>query len=73
MWIARPVASQTLRLSAKNTNVKPGSAGLRRIETKERKKMYINFWYPIVRSEDLSNDQPEKVKELQAKIEELEK
>jgi phenylpropionate dioxygenase-like ring-hydroxylating dioxygenase large terminal subunit len=24
--------------------------------------MYINFWYPIVRSEDLGYDQPEKVK-----------
>ena len=22
--------------------------------------MYINFWYPIVRSEDLGYDQPEK-------------
>ena len=26
--------------------------------------MYINFWYPIVRSEDLGYDQPEKVKVL---------
>jgi len=26
--------------------------------------MYINFWYPITRSEDLSYDQPEKVKVL---------
>jgi len=26
--------------------------------------MYINFWYPIVRSEDLGPDQPEKVKVL---------
>ena len=26
--------------------------------------MYINFWYPIVRSEDLGPDQPEKVKTL---------
>ena len=26
--------------------------------------MYINFWYPIVRSEDLAPDQPEKVKVL---------
>jgi len=26
--------------------------------------MYINFWYPIVRSEDLSPDTPEKVKVL---------
>ena len=26
--------------------------------------MYINFWYPIVRSEDLGYDQPEKIKAL---------
>ncbi|MGI9309339.1 MAG: Rieske 2Fe-2S domain-containing protein [Gammaproteobacteria bacterium] len=26
--------------------------------------MYINFWYPIVRSEDLASDTPEKVKVL---------
>ncbi len=26
--------------------------------------MYINFWYPIVRSEDLGPDRPEKVKLL---------
>ncbi len=26
--------------------------------------MYINFWYPVVRSEDLGPDQPEKVKIL---------
>lgn len=26
--------------------------------------MYINFWYPIVRSEDLGYDQPEKVRAL---------
>ena len=26
--------------------------------------MYINFWYPIVRSEDLSMDEPQKVKVL---------
>lgn len=26
--------------------------------------MYINFWYPIVRSEDLGHDKPEKVKVL---------
>jgi phenylpropionate dioxygenase-like ring-hydroxylating dioxygenase large terminal subunit len=26
--------------------------------------MYINFWYPIIRSEDLGPDQPEKVKVL---------
>ena len=26
--------------------------------------MYINFWYPIIRSEDLANDKPEKVKVL---------
>jgi len=26
--------------------------------------MYINFWYPIIRSEDLSYDKPEKVKVL---------
>ncbi len=26
--------------------------------------MYINFWYPIIRSEDLSYDRPEKVKVL---------
>ena len=26
--------------------------------------MYINFWYPIVRSEDLASDKPEKVKVL---------
>ncbi len=26
--------------------------------------MYINFWYPMVRSEDLAADQPEKVKVL---------
>ncbi|MCC7257611.1 MAG: aromatic ring-hydroxylating dioxygenase subunit alpha, partial [Gammaproteobacteria bacterium] len=24
--------------------------------------MYINFWYPMVRSEDLGPDKPEKVK-----------
>lgn len=27
--------------------------------------MYINFWYPMVRSEDLSPDKPEKVKVLE--------
>ena len=26
--------------------------------------MYINFWYPIVRSEDLGYDQPEKAMEI---------
>ena len=26
--------------------------------------MYINFWYPIIRSEDLATDKPEKVKVL---------
>ena len=26
--------------------------------------MYINFWYPIVRSEDLGYDQPVKVRAL---------
>jgi phenylpropionate dioxygenase-like ring-hydroxylating dioxygenase large terminal subunit len=26
--------------------------------------MYINFWYPIIRSEDLSQDKPERVKVL---------
>ena len=26
--------------------------------------MYINFWYPIIRSEDLGYDQPEKAKVL---------
>ena len=26
--------------------------------------MYINFWYPIVRSEDLAMDEPEKVRVL---------
>ncbi len=26
--------------------------------------MYINFWYPIIRSEDLASDKPEKVKVL---------
>ncbi len=30
--------------------------------------MYINFWYPIVRSEDLSMDTPEKVKVLGANL-----
>lgn len=26
--------------------------------------MYINFWYPIIRSEDLAGDAPERVKVL---------
>ena len=26
--------------------------------------MYINFWYPIIRSEDLGHDMPEKAKVL---------
>jgi phenylpropionate dioxygenase-like ring-hydroxylating dioxygenase large terminal subunit len=26
--------------------------------------MYINFWYPVLRSEDLANDKPEKIKLL---------
>ena len=26
--------------------------------------MYINFWYPIIRSEDLGYDKPEKVQVL---------
>ena len=26
--------------------------------------MYINFWYPIIRSEDLGPDKPEKIKAL---------
>jgi phenylpropionate dioxygenase-like ring-hydroxylating dioxygenase large terminal subunit len=30
--------------------------------------MYINFWYPIVRSEDLAPDTPEKVKVLGANL-----
>ena len=30
--------------------------------------MYINFWYPIIRSEDLGYDQPEQVKVLGADL-----
>ncbi len=26
--------------------------------------MYINFWYPVIRSEDLANDKPERIKML---------
>ncbi len=30
--------------------------------------MYINFWYPVIRSEDLAMDKPEKVKVLGANL-----